>query len=82
MGHDMVVSRYEIPTGIPLVDGLSTGPPNFRVTCFEITNILIFHMILAFKNFYNPILMKFYIYIYLYFLRFLIYSIVFISHKF
>ena len=26
MGHDMVVSRYEIPTGILLVDGLLTRP--------------------------------------------------------
>ena len=29
MGRDMVVSRYAIPTGIPRVDGLSTGPPGF-----------------------------------------------------
>ena len=29
MGRDMMVSRYVIPTGIPLVDGLSTGPPGF-----------------------------------------------------
>ena len=26
MGRDMVVSRYAIPTGIPWVEGLSTGP--------------------------------------------------------
>ena len=30
-GIDMVVSRYAIPTGIPCVDGLSTGPPGFGV---------------------------------------------------
>ena len=29
MGRDMVVSRDVIPTGIPCVDGLSTGPPGF-----------------------------------------------------
>ena len=29
MGRDMVVSRYTIPTGIPRVDGLSTGPWGF-----------------------------------------------------
>ena len=32
MGRDMVVSRYAIPTGIPRIDGLSTGPPNFEVS--------------------------------------------------
>ena len=31
-GIDMVVSRYVIPIGIPCVDGLSTGPPGFRVS--------------------------------------------------
>ena len=35
MGRDMVVSRYAIPTGIPRVDGLSTGPLSFGVShCF------------------------------------------------
>ena len=28
----MVVPRYEIPTGIPCVDGLSTGPLSFGVS--------------------------------------------------
>ena len=32
MRRDMVVSRYAIPTGILRVDGLSTGPPSFRVS--------------------------------------------------
>ena len=32
MGRDMVVSRYAIPTGIPGVDGLSTGPSGFRAS--------------------------------------------------
>ena len=31
-GRDMVVSRYAIPTGIPHVDELSTGPPGFGVS--------------------------------------------------
>ena len=31
MGRDMVVSRYAIPTGIPRIDGLSTGPSSFGV---------------------------------------------------
>ena len=30
-GIDMVVSRYAIPTGIPCVDMLSTGPQSFGV---------------------------------------------------
>ena len=29
MGHDLVVSRYAIPIGIPRVDELSKGPPRF-----------------------------------------------------
>ena len=29
MGRDMVVSGYAIPTGVPCVDGLSTGPLGF-----------------------------------------------------
>ena len=29
MRHDMVVSRYEIPTGIPCIDRLSMGPLGF-----------------------------------------------------
>ena len=29
MGHDMVVLRYAIPTGISCVDGFSTGPLGF-----------------------------------------------------
>ena len=32
MGHDMMVSRYAIPTGISCIDRLSTGPPGFRVS--------------------------------------------------
>ena len=32
MGHDLVVSRYAIPTGILWVDGLSTGPLGFGVS--------------------------------------------------
>ena len=32
MGHGMEVSRYAILTGIPRVDGLSTGPPGFGVS--------------------------------------------------
>ena len=32
MGCDMVVSKYAIPTSIPCVDGLSTGPPGFGVS--------------------------------------------------
>ena len=32
MGCDMVVLRYAIPTGIPHVDGLSTGLPGFGVS--------------------------------------------------
>ena len=32
MRHDMVVSRYVIPTGTHHVDGLSTGPPGFGVS--------------------------------------------------
>ena len=32
MGRDLVVSRYAIPTGILCVDGLSTGPPGFKVS--------------------------------------------------
>ena len=32
MGRDMVVSRYTIPTGITCVDGLSMGPPGFKVS--------------------------------------------------
>ena len=32
MRRDMVVSRYAIPTGIQSVDGLSTGPPGFKVS--------------------------------------------------
>ena len=31
-GIDMVVSKYTIPIGISCVDGLSTGPPGFRVS--------------------------------------------------
>ena len=31
-GIDMVVSKYTIPTGIPCVEGLSTGPPGFRLS--------------------------------------------------
>ena len=34
MGRDMVVLRYVIPTGIPCVEGLSTGPPGFRASQF------------------------------------------------
>ena len=30
MGHDSVVSGQPKSTGIQLVDGLSTGPPNLR----------------------------------------------------
>ena len=29
MGRDVAVSRNAIPTGIPCVDKLSTGPPGF-----------------------------------------------------
>ena len=29
MRYDSMVSRYAIPTGIPQVDGWSTGPPGF-----------------------------------------------------
>ena len=29
MVSNMMVSRYAIPTSIPRVDGLSTGPPGF-----------------------------------------------------
>ena len=32
MGRDMVVLRYAIPTGIPRIEGLSTGPPSFGVS--------------------------------------------------
>ena len=32
----MVVSRYVIPTGIPFVDGLSTGPSGFGVSQIHI----------------------------------------------
>ena len=31
MGHNSVVSGHLKSTGIPLVDGLSTGPPRFGV---------------------------------------------------
>ena len=30
MGHNSVVSGHPKSTGIPQVDGLSTGPPNLR----------------------------------------------------
>ena len=33
---DMVVSRYAIPTGIPCIDMLSTGPPDFAVSQLHI----------------------------------------------
>ena len=36
MGHNMVVSIYEIPTGIPRVDELSMGPPGFGASKFGI----------------------------------------------
>ena len=32
MGHDMVVSRYAIPVGIPRFDGLSMGPRSFGLS--------------------------------------------------
>ena len=32
MGHDSVVSRYAIPTGIPQVNDWSTGPSGFRAS--------------------------------------------------
>ena len=32
MGRDMVVSRYAIPIGVSLVDGLSTESPGFGVS--------------------------------------------------
>ena len=32
MVRDMVVSRYAIPTGIPRIDGLSTGLSGFGVS--------------------------------------------------
>ena len=32
MGCDLVVLRYAIPTGIPCVDKLSTGPSGFEVS--------------------------------------------------
>ena len=37
-GINMVVSRYAIPTGIPCVDGLSTGPSGFGVSQASTTN--------------------------------------------
>ena len=33
---DMVVSRYAIPIGIPFINMLSTGPPNFVVSQLHI----------------------------------------------
>ena len=38
MGCDMVVSRYVTPTGIPCVDGLSTGPLGFGTFQDETTS--------------------------------------------
>ena len=34
MGRDMVVSRYAIPIGIPCIDGLPRGPPEWGVTAW------------------------------------------------
>ena len=34
MGCDLVVLRYAIPTGIPRIDELSTGPPGFEISQF------------------------------------------------
>ena len=36
MGHNSVVSSYPKSTGIPWVDGLSTGPPGFGSSQFGI----------------------------------------------
>ena len=36
MRHNSVVSGYPKSTGIPLVDGLSTGPPSFGVSQLSI----------------------------------------------
>ena len=32
MGHNCVISGHPKSTGIPQVDGLSTGPPDLRVS--------------------------------------------------
>ena len=32
MGHNRVMSGYSKSTGIPQVDGLSTGPPGFGMS--------------------------------------------------
>ena len=39
MGRDMVVSRYAIPTGIPCVNELSTGPPGFGASHWQSPSI-------------------------------------------
>ena len=40
MGRDLVVSRYAIPTGIPHIDELSTGPPGFGVSYYVPSSLL------------------------------------------
>ena len=37
MGRDMEVWRYAILTGIPRVEGLSTGPPSFGASHISTT---------------------------------------------
>ena len=38
MGHNSVVLSYPKSTGIPLIDGLSTGPPVFGTSQYRYEN--------------------------------------------